>query len=446
MKYFLFFLVLSGITYVSCTDPVNIGTGLVQSNGIIDVDVTDTFSIKAKMVTGDSAITFRRLDRDGYSGRTYMFGTMEDDTFGRAEAVTYFNAHLFAPMPRFDTLTVDSIVMTIFLDTLGQYGNPQAIQNLELYRLTEVIPADNVGDTLFSNIELEHESTPLFTRSQVVNHRDSISIKSYTENDTLVKVLPQLRIPLDVQYWLDNAIALSDSTDFLENLNDIITGYAIKSTSDESSMIGLNLLYNSDANINSASAIRIYYQPTDTTKAIYNLRLGRLRHSYFSNDYSGSLLEQQLNTTEPEYLFLQSQAGAYLEFDLSAIEDIQDQILNFAGLELFLSTDDTYGPVEQLFAFYRNEDNDLSSIADLGTNTLSFFGGSLETVAVNGMEWRRYEMNITNQMNAFIDQDISSGKIFILPDSRPQRPQRSIILGPGNIEQPPVLKLVLSNP
>lgn len=446
MKYFFAFIIFSGIAYVSCTDPVSLGADLVGAGGEIGVDVTDTFHVKSRMVLNDSSITFRKLEDDIYPAFTYMVGEVEDDTFGRSSAISYFSAHLFRAMPDLSGLTVDSVIMVLRLDSLGQYGSEQTVHDLELFRLMDNIPAENTSDTLFSNLELDYEQSAISSLSKRIGHNDSLSITSYT-GDTLIKVGPQLRMPLDVQFWKDNSVAFADSTDYLTNLNDILKGYALKSSPDNNSMIGLDLYYNPNVNIEASSVIKIYYQPTDTTKEIYNLRLGRLRHSYFENDYNGSLLEAQSSLADPEYLFLQSQAGAYLEFDLSEIGDIQDRILNYAGLRLVLDNDQgSYDPVPQVFAFYRDENNELINIADLRTSDLNFFGGFVETETINGIDWEVYNMNLTNQLNALIDQDISNGKIVILPNSRAQRPERSLIFGPGNIDQPPVLQLVLSNP
>ena len=439
MKYF-FLVSIFALCFFACTDSIPIGAEILDP-GDLSVQFNDTIEIDLQTSVGDSSLTFRKLTGDNFSGRTYMVGVLDDPIFGKTESISYFTLSMFFAIPDFPNLPIDSIVMSITLDSLGHYGPRDAIHNLEIFELQETIDLEN-DSTLYSNLELEIQPTPFYTSSETIALFDSVSVNAYNP-DTILRRAPELRIPLDIQTWKNTLSEIQDSITE-EALLEKMPGFAIKNTTDQNSMIGLNLFYDG---LSSSSFIHVYYQPTDTTKAVYRLPLGKVRHSYINNNYSGSQLEGDLNKLDSEFLYLQSLAGTNIEIDLSEIQKYDDRILNFANLELAVQKEsEDYLPITQVFAFYENNDGELTTIQDLTTTSLAVFGGGLQEVSRNGLTYEIYSMNLTSQLNSILDQEIDSDKIILIANAKSERPNRSIILGPANSMFPPKLKILVTNP
>lgn len=442
-----FFTSLSFLLFVSaCTDPINIGSEVIEADGVIDVEFIDTLTLSSQTILADSSITFRQTDQNTYSGQTYLAGVMEDAVFGKSEAIAYFGVSLFSAFPDFSDLRVDSIVMSLSLDSLGQNGYEQALHEIELYRLTEPFE-DLVEDTLYSNRSFEYEATPFYTVNREVSHSDSLMINAFT-TDTVIGVSPQIRIPLDIDEWKTISSVANDTLIDNEKFISEVPGFALKSTPDESSIFGLDLLYAGSSSA-ASSNILIYYWPTDTTKNVLRLPLGKIRHNNFIHDYSGSELEANITADKPEFLFLESMGGTNIEFDLSSVLNLPEKILNQAVLEIAIEKEESpFEPISQIFAFYKNEDNDLVSVRDLSINNNNtvLFDGELNEVLSNGVTYDVYKMTLTNQIKDLLENEISTGKITLVANAKSQRSKRSKILGPAHPDYPPVLKLVITNP
>ena len=442
-----FLFSLSFLLIVSaCTDPINIGSDVIEADGVIDVEFIDTLTLTSQTILSDSSITFRQTDQNTFSGQTYLAGVLEDQVFGKSEAIVYFGVSLFSAFPDFSNLRVDSVVMSLSLDSLGQNGYEEAMHEIELYRLTE--PFESlVEDTLYSNETFEFEASPIYTVNRQVNHSDSILINAYT-TDTIIGASPQIRIPLDVDDWKDISNIANDTLINTDKFIAEVPGYALKSTPDESSIFGLNLLYAGSSSA-ASSNILIYYWPTDTTKNILRLPLGKIRHNNFVHDYSGSELESNTNSARPEFLYLESMGGTNIEFDLSSVLNLPEKILNQAVLEIAIEKEETaFEPISQVFAFYRDEDDNLITVRDLSINNNNtlLFDGELNEVLSNGITYDVYKMTLTNQIKDLLENEIRTGKITLVANAKSQRSRRSKILGPAHPDYPPVLKLVITNP
>jgi len=434
----------------SCNDSQIVGSDLLGADSV-DVSFDDQLELSAQTELTDSTLTFRKLDSDTYSGRTYMVGEIDDPAFGKSSSSAYFTADPVNRYPNFnyDTLSLDSVVMILDLDTLGQYGNNTAVHDLELYMLEDRI--DGESDAVFySNQQFAAESTPLFTTSQVINSVDSILINPFVlENpDTLLLVAPQLRFKLDKQIWLDLSPAIGDTLEqevFEELFYDAVPGFELRSTPSDNSIFGLDLAY---ATGSSSSSIRLYYTSTDTVtpRITYLIRLGKYRHSHFSHDYSGSTLETDLSSSDAECLYLQSQSGSNITVDISEVKSLQDQIINNATLEFSVKNfeEQLYPPVETLTAWYAEEDGEGNEVltradrSDLITRVTETYPG--------GEQLYTYTMNVTGVVNQVKKGELDIEELIIIAGNKGERPNRSLIYGPDHPDHALKLNLILTKP
>lgn len=438
MKQFLYLSLSLWVLISACNDPILVGSVLLEDE-TLDVEFTDVIDVSAKTVAGDPSITFRDITGGPYSATTYMVGSLEDPVFGKSVTTSYFSPTLISTFPSLLDSNLDSVVLSIPLDSIGFYGDLGATHNLELRAISESMETlvESGSDTLYSDQTIAVEPTIWSTLSSTISYKDSVVIRPYNDQDTLIKIRPELRMQMDKQFWLD----LAGPTDTLtaEKLELEVPGFELKSTPSASSIIGLDLYYNTfetQANIN------FYYRPNDSTRLIYQLPLGNYRHSLFTNDYSGSELGNNIDDPAADQLFVQSQAGTNIEVDLSSVTTLNDRILNYAELELTVlpEDEDLYQPVVAIFPWYRNDEGQLDIVGQPATDLAlveSYSGGSRSLT---------YSIDLTTHLNLIKKGTISNDKIFLIATTKAQRPNRSIILGTNDSESPLKLNLILTKP
>lgn len=438
MKYLIYLSLSVWILATACNDTDVIGSQLLD-NETIPIDYTDSIDFSARNILGDSLITFRQLSLDNYSASTYIAGTIDDNSFGKTEIISYFNVKMVSNFPNLDTIAIDSVIISLRLDTLGQYGKDKVVHNIELGQLESPMELD----TMYSDMVLPVSSSTNFTMN--VAHRDSLLINAHSQ-DTLFKVRPQLRLPIDPQEWID----LYNDKDTLTTVEveERFPGYAIKSTASEGSLIGMDLQFAGDL----ANSNMLFYCTTASgIKFLYSMPLGQRRHSAFIHDYSGSDVEASINSANNEEdLFLQALGGTNIEFDLSEITNFDSYILNHGTIEIFALNpmEDNYNPIPSLIALYE-QDNVLAPILDsdiqIQTSRLTF-DGILEETEVNGTSLYKYDLDITSHLNSIKNGDITNTKMIIQANRKSQIPNRTILYGVNHPEFPAKLKLVLTQP
>ena len=115
----VFFPFLVGALLIhSCTDPTLIGSELLDEDRV-NIDFTDTLSIKAKTVLADSVRTYSAITSDQLS--VYLYGNMKDPVMGTARSDIYLQLRPEFSKPDFTTATIDSIILILPYDTSNVY-------------------------------------------------------------------------------------------------------------------------------------------------------------------------------------------------------------------------------------------------------------------------------------------------------------------------------------
>ena len=127
--YFFLFLAFVGLLF-SCNEEITIGSTILEDTSI-DVSFTDTLDINVETVVDDTVVTYRT----GVDTRTFLLGELNDSSFGFSKSDIYLSTQLLSGLlPSFDTLSVDSIIMIIPLDTFGQF-DLNSLHLLEMHQL-----------------------------------------------------------------------------------------------------------------------------------------------------------------------------------------------------------------------------------------------------------------------------------------------------------------------
>ncbi len=431
-RFFLFLSIWIGIS--ACNDSITIGSDF-PGDTTLDVEFRDDIPIVAQIVEGEPSVTFRNFEGGTFSATNYMVGELNDDTFGQSEAITYFTTALSGATPLFSLENLDSVVFNMDFDTLGFYGDENAVHDIEVRMISEIV--DLSDDQAIRSDSIFPTGDVIATRSLIVNPRDSLLIQARTDDnpDSLRSVGPHLRIPLDANLpWIE----MLGAGDLVDNevYQREVPGFAISSTPSSSSMFGLNLLY-----VNSIAESNItFYLTRDGNRSQFDIPIGRIRHSSFSNDYTNSEIASILNMDNPSLLYAQSQSGTNIAIDVSSVRTLENSILNSGILRVSIQEEEGLNPIEAFFGFAR-EDEELIIVGV----PLSIEDPLTETFE-NGESALTYTLDLTNHLNNVREGVFANDTIFLIAASKAERPNRSVILGTDHPNFPLSLELILTNP
>lgn len=436
----LFLLLILAVLF-SCNEEISVGSSLLEE-GSIDIEYNDSIGVTAKTVLSDSVVVYRTSA--SFNGRTYLVGSIDDPVFGPSFSETYMSSGLSSlSFPIFDTLKIDSVILAVPLDTLGQFGKDNIMHDFTVFQLSDVLP----NEELNSEQQFDVDPVPVAEFTTRINHRDSVQYYSPNLDSTLL-VPARLRIPLDTMLWS----TLARDTSINRNpdaYTDFVKGFKLVSNPEEDAMLGLDL------SSNSVARIEFYYSETtnDTSHFLYTFDLGAIRSSFFSHDIAGTELESALNNQDSEYLYIQEMQGPNIVVDISAVDDHFDKVINRAILQLpaLKETDPVVGPVSQLQVSYLDDEGNKvriidNLISDGDSRLSSVFGGSLDSLNVNGIDYNVYSIEITNHLNALVAGGIESRELIIESNNKAGRAGRSIILGPQNQNTSTRIMLLTSKP
>ena len=443
MRLYFFLLIALVGALVSCNEEITVGSTILEDT-TIDVEFTDTLDLEVKTVVDDTVIVFRS-NVSNLSG-SYLLGEINDPSFGFSKSDIYMSTSLNVISPGFDTLTVDSVVMIIPLDTLSQAGNTNAIHDIKVFQLEEELKTNDNNNILASDA-FAFGSTSLGGYNGVVNHRDSVNVQDALDRDSLILEPAQLRVTMDLGYWetiLRDTTIMNDADVFEETLK----GFVLRSETSESSMAGLNL------SNSSAKRILVYFSSLDNTRHnVYRIDIGETRSSQFTHDYTGTNIETLIDQPATDFAYLQTMQGVNIEVDLKSVLALENTIINRATLELFLldEADPVIDPIESLDVVFVNENGSQiqildGNLADSPSSTIDYLGGQLESEVIGGQTFKKYQLDITNQVVLIARGEFENSKIVIEGRNKPQRASQSIILGPDHPDFPLKLKLVTSKP
>ncbi len=466
-KFLAYALFSSAIIITACTDGSIIGNDLLGDE-VITLEFDENFELSGQTVLGDSIATYSI----NTPNQTYMLGEVDEPTFGRYASDIYTGITFNSTFPNFipnsvsESVVLDSVVLDLEYDTLGFYGDTTVVHNIEVYEVTEDIL--NL-DTIFSNQTFSTDLDPIANVSLVPSNSKTIDIKYRDVDivDSTITLSPRLRIRLDDAFGTrlleDSAAQVS-----IDDLEANFKGLYIKSTTDGSSMIGLNFNENPDFN-DGIARLHIYYTKTESngekTLEDYSYLLRSVTSSTFVHDYSGSLVEASLNDTDKgdEFLFCQNMAGVNAEVNIPDLNFLDNNnadtiIINSAQLVLTVNADanngnefdtDIYPPSARFLLSKDNENGDGRVLIDdivkdgitLSVGLQIHDGEAREVILDDGSIIKTVTFNITDYVQNLLEDDISSSKVTISPVGRSESPRRTVFYGLNHPDFPAKLRI-----
>ena len=456
MKHFRFlvivFLAISAFMHTACNDPTVIGSDLLSGDQL-DIEFTDTITFNTYNVTEDSILTF--IPNFGANIESFPLGKFEDPIFGTAKSGVYIQPTRPSSSPpdfnaNTDNLILDSVVLVLPYNARASYGNLLETYSLDVFQLAEQL-TDTA--TLYSNSEFaKGDQIGFIDYMPTVEDSTEIFISKDTglKPDSLVKIQPQLRIPLTMSNF-DNDLFKIDTNDIgtVEAFEAYLKGIYIKPTTTNSGMPSFNFRSN-------FAGIRVYYHSLDSTYSNYLFPIFLLNvvTAKYEHDLSTSVLNLENDfigedaTYTDSLLFIQGMSGINFVVEIPNSENLSDKVINKAELIfpiLTLTEDDPqYFPAEQLVVSEVDDDGTVSFIDDLllarsarGEDFDELFGGSVEPDDT-------YRVNITSHI-----QDMSRGqvteKMMFTLFLKSEQAARAVLGGPGNADSPARLEVTFTN-
>ena len=454
MAYALF---ASALMITACTDGTIIGNDLI-GNEVIELDFNDNLEFSGQTTLGDSVATYRLTT----THQTYMLGQIDEPIFGKYSSDIYFGMNFNATFPDFSNSVIDSVILDLEYDSIGFYGESNVIHNFEVFEVVEDIFSN---DTIYSNQSFETEMMPLASVSMNPDRFLPIDIKFREEGvDSTITLSPRLRIRLDDAFGtklLEDSAAQVSVEDFRENFK----GLYIKSTTEGSSMIGLNFNENPDFN-DGIARLHVYYTQTQSngeeTLEEYSYLMRAATSSTFVHDYEGSEVGNAIGDTMigDEFLFCHAMAGVNAELNFPDINFLDNNnedtiIINSAQLVLTVNEDesqfltDDYPSLSQFLLSKENEDGDGRVLIDDATKDgiditvgLQILDGVVrETTLESGEIVKTVTFNVTDFVQNLLKNDITSEKLTISPVGRSESPRRTVFYGAKHPEFPAKLRI-----
>lgn len=442
----------------ACVDPITVGSELLGGdratigyNAEVSIDLYTFQEDSIKVFDGNSRVKIN----------TIHFGSLEEDVFGRSERAVHFFPELprntasgliiRPPFVNVDTISIDSIVLVIPIDTNFFYGN--AIGQEFAYTGQEILETFDLTRDYFSNSSFQLAAQPIASAS--VRPLKAATLL----HDTLVVdsiLTPHVRIRLNgdlAQRFLaaDTSIYNSDA-----QLRDFFGGVFLQASSAGEGLFAINAtsgfagfyFYLSTSNRNPT----FYLLPLETT--VPNYRFNR----------AGSLAAERIaQSVNNQQGLVEGAGGLTCVVEVSNLAELQGKVINQAELEFYLDELPDYSyslfpPANSVSLYFRNRNGLLDPIDDFaalspnpGQEAIDFFlGGRLTTDAENGRQ--KYTANVTVHLQRIIDGDYDPS-IYIRVNPPLQTSSgifgnrdagRSILLGPAHPDFPMRLKVAFT--
>ncbi len=425
----------------SCNDPTIIGSDLLSGDQI-NVAFTDTISLQARTVMGDSVRTYS--PNPSLQLTSYLCGALDDPVFGLSTAQVFAGLSLNngnSPNPAFsdDGVGLDSIVLILPWFANGFYGDTTEIYGLAVYRLEE-----QLDDTIeyFSN-----QSLIAFEKIGETKIIPSPNTKTTIESpgsDSIVidTLIPELRIRMDEGFSSEffNAVALNfeSSTAFLN----FFKGINVRPTTTNGGMLSFSL--------RSPAAVMAVYYHRDSMYYQYNFPISAqsVKFTTFEQDYTGSTIENFIDDPEKgdSLVFLQGMAGVNVRVNFPYSGALSNIAVNKAELELTIlqlaeEGGINYDPVDRMIVSEVKEDGSKRLITDVTlaisrnrNNFSTIFGGTV-------VDGNKYLLNLTSHYQELILGSVSN-EIEISVFLKGDKASRVVLAGPKLSDSP--LKLRLS--
>lgn len=445
-KYLLFFL--ASFIFLSCVDEDSmLGMGLVDQSDMLNIKKYDDFDISAYIYhEGDSLKT---------SNSRYMtLGSYKDNVFGEITTSIYTQVSLSSTTMDFSSYTqgqaneADSIVLTIAYNGMFVKDTNMKEKDMKI----EVFELSQGFDTnvYFTNSRLEYNPSPIISQTIKVSPKESVLIMG----DSLV---PHLRVNLGNGFL--NQIVSSGSFSDNESFLNFFKGIYIKLTpiSGEADMIAYLDMFSS------YSGIMLYYQDNNDKTQKYNFIFDQnsKRFTHIDYDFTQSKISAfsavlksgsdsiSANDTigDRSKIYLATLGISRAKLDIKDLMQWYTDSTQSLGMfnqamlvipvdEQYIATYGTNNIPKRIICYRKNIEGQFVYINDAFTSE-SYLGTYDEAS-------RSYKMRITSHLQNYLNTNISSSEIYLIPDSRTSSANRVVLNGPKHSTKPAKIEIIYS--
>lgn len=441
-------ILVSMIIVLACNEPLQIGTDLI-SDGEVDFPSTDTISIQAITIQQDSLIAYQSTSSNL---TTHYLGHIADPIFGEHSSKVVFQI-----LPESTVRpqgTVDSVVLSIELDTFPLYGNSLSPFTINVSQLaTDISPTD----IYYTDTDIETGAV-IGTALNYTPPSDSLNIvevNRLSELDT-IKVAKQMRIKLSPMFGQlltgIDSVAYTNVDSFFAVMN----GLVISQDGINNAMMPLRLLAINAQGLKldvTNNKISLYYhdEDGDAQQFDYGIDTRGAIFSTHNHDYGAGPVTGAIDNTAAgeDLLYMQGAGGPSISVKLPYIQDFNDIIVN--GAKLIVTTAllpeddrDIYSLPPQVYLAYPRDTINLL-IPDAVAAVQSFrdvtlFGGQPESVTVNGNSEVVYTFNVSEHIQSMITGE-SSNELIIQLAQNATRVRRAVFKGINDMDNPIKLEI-----
>ncbi len=428
--------------FSQCTKPTLVGADILNQDQS-DLVRSDTFSLVAHSVSWDTVTT--AVAAGGTTLSRYPLGSIEDPLLGNSSTTVYFDllpSYGFSE-PDFTGAVIDSIILTLAIDTSKVLGIPISSTVLDVFRLTEKIPKEELtteNTFALSSMPIGTYMGPIWPvpMSKSVDYIGTIDTQS----------LAQVRIPLDLALGqelmaLDSTTLVSDSL-----FVDVLNGFGIKFRNTINGYVGF---YIQSGN----TSLNLYYSIGTIHKQAKWIPVEAVskKHYHYNIDRS-VLMHKDLvvnNTPADSVHAIQGGKGFDLEVNFPHLAQQEPILVNLAMLELTVcnldgATSNPFGPPAQL-DIYTYEDDRLILVDDvvysLGSGVFgleNYFGG-IPLKKSNSQT--TYRFNLSAQVQKMILGE-ASPTIYVRVRQRESNLHQTFICGASTGDRAPKLTITYS--
>ena len=424
----------------ACIKSSIIGDDILKSDEI-SIDFSDEVSISATTLVSDSIEVFPNFRS------THLLGMLENDIFGitTASLAMDFTARSgISDTVSLSDLRIDSMVLTIVLDTTYYFGDKNTPHNIEVYELQENIRI-NVDDSVkfHSNYRFDYNHNPLGQHTFIPALQDTVRVIEPKNDTSAYNNILRVR--------LDNSLAqrfLSDTSIFSSAIafKTTFRGLYITSSTNSGSIIGIG---RNNFNNTITTNIELYY----SVKDVLNKLVFPISNvvPVFGHDYSGAEIQQYFDNTDlgDDFIYFQGLTGTKVRLEIEDLDTLSDKNINHAELVLYSYDHQENDHIPfRLIAFAEDENGKLKELEDFlfsdAFGNLRFYDGFAYDFDENGIKGKKYRIGITTHIRELIKKDIFSTKLVIFPSDRIINPGSVKLYGPGNISLKTKLNVVFS--
>lgn len=432
-------LLISFFVFSGCQNPTGVGLEVDPDAQIIGLK-TDTVSLRTVTLKDDSSrYQFMNHTRHGVQFAQTVFGALYDPVIGNSNVGLAVDMARPSSVPRIaDDAVIDSVVLVLpygldyFGDTLGESSFTIEVRKL----------AENFAYNAHSARQWTYEPDIIGSRTiSRFAYQDSVSITQHVDDrDTVIRSIPQLRIPLSGEFFktllsasVDSA-SLSTDAGFRNHVKGLYVSVGestgpggLATFAAVSDLSGVELTYRQsngkegdEAGIDTIrTLLPIPAQSTST-----GLPMGM--SSSVSRTYTAAVLEQLSNPNgDFETLYLQAPAGLRAKVSFPHIDDLKGRniVINKAELVVYVDGDadeNTFDYQALRLGLYREDiagqrqpvpDGDMRQSPGDSRNLGANFGGFYDE------DEKRYVFYLTSYIQDILEGKINNPEVYLAPVS-----------------------------